>query len=47
MTRDQIVDKVGKMKTVENFLRQGTAERQLVSDLEDRDPADLKPVTQY
>ena len=43
----QIVDKVGKMETVENFLRQGAAESQLVSDLLDRDPAGLKPATQY
>ena len=43
----QIVDKVGKMKAVENFFRQGAAESQLVSDLEDRDPAGLKPATQY
>ena len=43
----QIVDKVDKMETVENFLRQGAAESQLVSDLLDRDPAGLRPATQY
>ncbi len=35
------------METVENFLRQGAADSQLVSDLLDRDPAGLKPATQY